>query len=162
MLPSEGWFSCFPRRCSMARPRSAKKFRGFLVHAHPFNWTKKSVAKIMASGRSVESHAASQRELLVGGFTADVPAWKRSLSTATLPSEPRRARRTQRNFLCALGVLRGSAKGRRKWRFRQPRGGTYSEPEPLNFKRLATWISEVPPKVGGHPPCGRRTDNTDC
>jgi len=86
----------------MARPRSAKKFRGFLVHAHPFNWTKKSVAKIMASGRSVESHAASQRELLVGGFTADVPAWKRSLSTATLPSEPRRARRTQRNFFVLL------------------------------------------------------------
>ena len=86
----------------MARPRSAKKFRGFLVHAHPFNWTKKSVAKIMSSGRSVESHAASQRELLVGGFTADVPAWKRSLSTATLPSEPRRARRTQRNFFVLL------------------------------------------------------------
>jgi len=72
--------------------------------------------------------------------------------------------RTPRNkeICCALGVLRGSAKGLRKGRFRQPLGGTYFEPEPPKFKWLATCILEVPPKVVGHPPFGRKTDNTNC
>ena len=45
-------------------------------------------------------------------------------------------------------------------RFRQPRGGTCWEPEPLNCKGLSTWISEVPPKGVAHPLFGKRTDNT--
>jgi hypothetical protein len=39
-------------------------------------------------------------------------------------------------------------------RFRQPRGGTCWEPQPMNAKGLSTWISEVPPNVVAHPPFG--------
>jgi len=44
----------------------------------------------------------------------------------------------------AAGMLTGK-------RFRQPRGGTCWEPEPMNAKGLSTWISEVPPKVVAYP-----------
>src|SRR5262249_42293405 len=90
---------------------------------------------------------------VLSSFFPEMRVWstKRLSATKPPPDGTTKVTKDTKEFVCALGVLRGSAKGLRKGRFRQPLGGTCFEPERLNFKRLATWILEVPPKVGGHP-----------
>src|SRR5262249_4367983 len=64
--------------------------------------------------------------------------------------------RTSGVFFWTKAVTGASAKRLRNWRFRQPLGGTLFSPHLPIWKRHATSKTQVPPKVGGHPPADFR------